>query len=193
MLPKWSELHFATNGRHSLLSKGQPRQGFSRYKFFKNVSTFKVRQWCQIFSTGQVFGRNISLVLKIFANESMKLQSAASVSRLKWECNEIFFHQCKKFMSKNFKTKICWRSLLEILCLHKIKGFKFVRQKVGPQQGLPQASKRKSLAITVHSFQPLTIIATLSILDVCRGPGTCAYQGVRNISFLENFANVLNE
>ena len=45
-----------------------------------------------------------------------------------------------------------------------------------------------------HFFSTFTKFPEkLTFLTPLIGKGTCAYQGLRNVSFLENFANVLNE
>ena len=47
-------------------------------------------------------------------------------------------------------------------------------------------SKMESVATIVNSFQPITIVGKLSILDVCGGPGYASERSVIQRNFLRN-------
>ena len=79
--------------------------------------------------------------------------------------------------------------------------------------GSCQTSVIKFFTHIIYRYKPLTFYAKSSILNIWQGPKyahetnvqkkiqqgiihlvrTCAYQGVRNVSFPENFADALNE
>ena len=88
-------------------------------------------------------------------------------------------------LSVNFMTNVFMRSLFGI-CLNliffiifKLSSSMFSRIKFGSiwnnsisgcSQNPPQTSKVQSFATVINGFEPLTVAAKLSTLDVCGGP-----------------------